>query len=93
MWVKSLVVEGREGRRILLSSLRSMEMVSQSEGRWFDDLWPCLKESWMGMVESHDVQVVGQPLLAVLLLPHHLQGGLHGREQGDQVRRKVRMLE
>ena len=47
----------------------------------------------MGMVESHDVQVVGQPLLAVLLLPHHLQGGLHGREQGDQVRRKVRMLE
>ena len=45
-----------------------------------------------GMIESHDVQVVGQPLLAVLLLPHHLQGGLHGREQGDQVRRKVRML-
>ena len=51
MWVKSLVVEGREGSRILLRSLRSMEMVSQSEGRWFDDLWPCLNESWMGMVE------------------------------------------
>ena len=34
--VKSLVVDGREGSKILLSSLRSMEVVSQSEGRWFD---------------------------------------------------------
>ena len=38
LWVKSLVVEGREGSRILLSSLRSMEVVNQSEGRWFDVL-------------------------------------------------------
>ena len=36
LWVKSLVVEGREGSRILLSSLWSMEVVNQSVGRWFD---------------------------------------------------------
>ena len=36
LWVKSLVVEGREGSRILLSNLRSMEVVNQSEGRWFE---------------------------------------------------------
>ena len=36
LWVKSLVVDGREGSRILLSSLWSMEVVSQSEGRWFE---------------------------------------------------------
>ena len=38
LWVKSLVVEVREGSRILLSSLRSMEVVNQCEGRWFDVL-------------------------------------------------------
>ena len=31
-------------------------------------------------------------LLPVLLLPNHLEGGLHGGEQGEQVRGKVRML-
>ena len=31
-----MVVEGSEGSKILLSSLRSMDVVSQSEGRWFD---------------------------------------------------------
>ena len=36
MWVKSLVVDGRDGSKILFSSLRSMEVVNQSEGRWFD---------------------------------------------------------
>ena len=31
-----MVVDGRDGSRILFSSLRSMEVVNQSEGRWFD---------------------------------------------------------
>ena len=31
-----MVVDGRDGSRILFSSLRSMDMVNQSDGRWFD---------------------------------------------------------